>query len=292
MDFRRRATGLAALALTALFAGVPLAGISLAGERPHAVSLDYCADQYLIALAGPDQLLAVSPNATSEYSFLAEEAEGLPSLRASAEEVLVMAPDIAIRQFGGESAILPMLERLGIEVVQLGFSDSPESARSNLRLVGRALGREARAEALIADMDRRLAEVAARGRGGGLTAIYLTPGGFTSGAGTFIDAVIRSAGLTNLGAAGGRQGWYDLNIENLVMNPPDLIIGSFFDLRTSRMNHWSVARHSYVRKLLEERPSVIVPGRYVACSAWFFVEAVEMIDRALAADPRLSGGGS
>lgn len=203
-----------------------------------------------------------------------------------------MAPDIAIRQFGGESAILPMLERLGIEVVQLGFSDSPESARSNLRLVGRALGREARAEALIADMDRRLAEVAARGRGGGLTAIYLTPGGFTSGAGTFIDAVIRSAGLTNLGAAGGRQGWYDLNIENLVMNPPDLIIGSFFDLRTSRMNHWSVARHSYVRKLLEERPSVIVPGRYVACSAWFFVEAVEMIDRALAADPRLSGGGS
>ena len=262
---------------------------SFAGEAPlQAVSLDYCADQYLIALAEPGQIMAVSPNATSEYSFLAEQAGGLASLRASAEEILVLQPDLAIRQFGGEREILPLLGRLGIAVVQLGFSDSPESARSNLRLVARALGREEKAEELIADMNRRLSVVAERNRGRGLTAIYLTPGGFTSGGGTFIDAVIRSAGLDNIGAAGGRQGWYDLNLENLVMNPPDLIVGSFFDLKTSQMNHWSVARHSLVQDLLAERPSVIVPGRYVACSAWFFVEAVEMIDRALASDPRLA----
>lgn len=288
MNSRGKRELLAALLLAAaLFSrsaqiGEAQAGEAQAGEEPpSAVSLDYCADQYLIALGEPRQVLAVSPNATSEYSFLFEQAGNFPKLRASAEEILVLQPDLAIRQFGGEPEILPLLDRLGIEVVQLGYSDSPESARSNLRLVAKALGREERAEELIADMNSRLEAVRARAAGKGRSALYLTPGGFTSGADTFIDAVIKAAGLENAGAAGGRAGWYDLNLESIVLNPPDLIIGSFFDLKTSRMNHWSVARHSLVKEMLETRPSVIVPGRYVACSAWFFVEAVEMIDRAL-----------
>ncbi len=274
--------------LAACLAAPPPSG---AEQGPRAVSLDYCADQYLIALAEPEQILAVSPEATSEYAYLAGAAAGLPQLRPRAEDLLLAGPDLAIRQFGGDASMLPMLERLGIGVVQLAYSDSPESARANLRLAGHALGREERAEALIADMDHRLAAVAARGRGEGLTALYLTPGGVTSGGGTFIDKVIAAAGLTNLGAAGGREGWYDLPLEQLVLSPPDVIVASFFDLKTSRMNHWSIARHSLVRDLLEETPSVILPGRFVACSAWFFVEAVERIDRTLAADPRLGDGG-
>ena len=77
------------------------AALAAAAAKPSAVSLDYCADQYLLALADDDQILAVSRGADKHYSYMREAAAPFHKIRASMEEALVLKPDIIFRQWGG-----------------------------------------------------------------------------------------------------------------------------------------------------------------------------------------------
>jgi iron complex transport system substrate-binding protein len=67
--------------------------------------------------------------------------------------------------------------------------------RANVRKVAQALDRQAEGEALIARMDADLARAAGAGRGA--PRFYLTPGGYTAGSNTMIDAMLKAAGFTN-----------------------------------------------------------------------------------------------
>ncbi len=243
------------------------------------VSLDYCADQYVIALAERDAIVGVSPAATSDYSYLADRVGDLPRVRPNAEAVLLAEPDLVVRQWGGGFNARNHLDRLGIPVAQIAFGNSVASARDNLRAMGAALGAQDRAEALLRAMDTALARIAAEQIHAGEppTALYLTPGGFTSGAGTFVDEMLSLAGVRNFGAVHGGSGWIPVNLEQLVSHPPDMIVGAFFDLASNHVTFWSLGRHAFVQDMLRQTPTLFVPGRLVSCSAWFFVEAVEAV---------------
>ena len=70
-------------------------------EPIRVVSLDYCADQFLLKLADPEQILALSPDAGAGFSYLREEAQGSPTVRPRAEDLIALSPDLAIRSYGG-----------------------------------------------------------------------------------------------------------------------------------------------------------------------------------------------
>ncbi|MCA8893462.1 MAG: ABC transporter substrate-binding protein, partial [Hyphomonas sp.] len=65
------------------------------------VSLDYCADQYVLKLADREQILAISPDGDKEFSYMHEAAEDVPTVRPVAEDVLVLKPDLVVRAYGG-----------------------------------------------------------------------------------------------------------------------------------------------------------------------------------------------
>jgi len=147
-------------------------------------SLDFCADQYVLALADRDDIVGVSPSAETEFSYFAEKAAGLPKIRPTAEEVLLLAPDLVVRQWGGGYGAGTLLERFGVPVVQISFSVTLAETRENLLQVGAAMGKLERATALADAMGERLARVvAAKGgeRASLPTALYVTPSGTTSG---------------------------------------------------------------------------------------------------------------
>lgn len=253
-----------------------------AGAQERVLSVDYCADQYVMALADRDRIVAVSPAAGSEYSYLADRARGLPRLQPTGENVLLAEPSVVIRQWGGGHNAAAYLGSFGIPVAQVAFGSDIESARRNLRSVATALGETERAERLIGEMDARLARIEGqlppqpeRPR-----ALYVTPGGLTTGADTFVHEAMVTAGVVNIGADGGRRGWQEINLEAIALDPPDLIVGAFFDLKSNHVNYWSIARHSFLQDAMRETPVVMIPGAQVACSAWFFVDAVESIHEA------------
>ncbi len=253
-----------------------LAAAFPAAASPRAVSLDYCADQYLLKLADKTQVLAVSRGADKDFSHMRDKAAGHEQIRPSREEVFALAPDLVLRQWGGGANAEKNFTAFGARVVSLGYPEDFDGVKDNIRLVADALDQEPRGEALIADMEARL-DALARDNDSKKRALYVTPGGVTAGAHTMIDAAINAAGLVNIAAQEGKSYWPSLSAEEVLLAPPDFIVGGFFVSRDQDINHWSAARHPALKKLLAETPSVQLPADIVSCAAWFAVDAAEMI---------------
>lgn len=232
------------------------------GDKPTIVSLDYCADQFVLGLADEAQILALSPDAEKPFSYLRESAKGLPKVRAMAEDVIALQPDMVVRSWGGDKRALALYQRLGIRTLQLGYASDFDGVKDVTRAAGEAMGQAARAEALIAAMPPP-AEPS------GKTALYLTPAGVTSGAGTMMDAIIKAAGLEN--AASG-TGWMELPLEQLVLAPPDLAVTAFFGFGSDAHDRWSVARHPVMRRLLTETTAIDLTESRLTCPAWFVAD--------------------
>jgi len=254
-----------------------------ADARARVVSLDQCADQYVLALSRRADIARLSNRALNADSYLRAAAVGLPRGRADTESVLAARPDVVVRWWGGDPRLLADLARRGVTVVRIEDAVDFAGVRKNLRTVGRALGRGAAAERLIAEMDRRLA--AAAGAWAGRPGLYLTSGGATAGQGTLVDAMMRAAGLANVETS---PGYRELSLEQLVARPPSAVVEGVFDPGSGAGDPWGVGRHQVLRRLTAGRTLVSLPGAVLACPAWFAADGVELIARAA----QRKGGGA
>lgn len=249
-------------------------------NKPKAVSLDYCADQFILSLADRDQIMALTTDAVVNHSFFRDRARGLPLFTAVLEDVLHKAPDVVIRTWGGFK-MLPVLKKANIPVATAKYGTDDKTLYQNMRLVAAALDQEQRAEQQIRDHQRRMAAVKFRAtqvsRSQPIRVLYITPGGLTAGQDTFIDNIFSLAGLTSLSQEFGLRGWQPIPLENLIKNPPDLIIGSFFDQEEYHISSWSLSRHDLITKMINNIPTIFVPGRYLSCNGIFSVDAAEYI---------------
>ncbi|HWA61130.1 MAG TPA: ABC transporter substrate-binding protein [Caulobacteraceae bacterium] len=256
-----------------LLAGVLLAlSATNVAAGPRVYSLDQCADQYVLALAPRADIVGLSKRADDADSYMRAGARGLPLRRATAESVLAARPDIVVRTWGGEANLAEALRRRGVRVVQIEDATDFAGIARETRRVAAALGQPAAGEALVRRMDGELAASAGAWRGAG--ALYLTPGGFTAGGGTLIDAILRGAGLSNL--AGG-EGFRSVSLERLVLEPPHAIVEGFFEAVYSALQRWSPGRHQVLRRIAERRTLVSLPGRLVGCPAWYSADATARI---------------
>jgi iron complex transport system substrate-binding protein len=260
----------------AAFCLTGLAGLASAGPaKPTVVSLDYCADQFVLALADRDQILAVSKDAERKFSNLRDSAVGLPKVRAAAEDVIALHPDLVVRSWGGDARALSLYERFGIRTVQIGYGEDMESAMNVTRAVAAEIGQSARADALIAaSPPPRPAS--------GLSALYVTPGGVSAGQGTLIAAIMHHAGLAN---ANTGTGWTSLPLEALVQSPPGLMLTAFFGFDDDATDRWSVSRHPVMQRLAREARVVAMDESRVSCPAWLVADEADAIARALEANP-------
>src|SRR5690606_33260394 len=158
------------------------------------MALDQCADQFVLALA-PDAELGLSPRADDPDSWLRAKAEGHRRVRPTLEAAVGFRPDVAVRYWGGDPRLLATLKRDGVRTVTITDAADMDGVRANIRAVAEAVSAVERGEALIARMDSRLAK--AEGTGRGRKAVYVTAGGFTTGPGSLMDAVLRAAGFRN-----------------------------------------------------------------------------------------------
>ncbi|WP_374408635.1 ABC transporter substrate-binding protein [Pelagerythrobacter sp.] len=266
-------------ALFAMLAALLAAGCTPApaptppdGAPQRVVSLDYCADQYVLRFADRGAIAALSPDAGKRFSYMRARAAGLPIVRPRAAEVIALQPDLVVRSYGGGPEVEGFLTELGVPVVQIGFPQTLAEVRDEVVRVGSALGAAAEARRVAADMDRRLAALPPSA-GPRPTALYMTPGGVTSGEGTLVQEVLTAAGLANFQQ---RPGWNPLPLERLAYERPDVIVAASFD----GADAWSVARHPVARAQTARAPTVPLEGAWTSCGGWFLVDAVEALAEA------------
>jgi len=263
-----------ASALTAALAALAFAGPALAAP-PTVMSLDSCADQYVLALSPRAAIVGLSARADDRDSYMRTSARGLPVRRATTEAVLAVRPDIVVRYWGGDARLEGALSRRGIRVVRINEATDFDGVRANVREVSAALGQPQAGAGLIARMDAKLAR--ARGAWTGEPALYFTPSGFTTGPGSLVDAMLRAAGMTNL-AAGST--WKPIPLERLVIDPPKAFVLGFFDTFAVAMQRWGPGRHPALKRRLAGRAVASLPSSILGCPAWFAADGPELLAKA------------
>lgn len=244
--------------------------------KPKIVSLDYCADQYVLALADRNQILALSQDADKGHSFHKDRALGLPKFHSTMAEVIALQPDVAVQSWRVTDRIENMITRIGTKLVVPKYGSDPEIVIGNVRLAGQRFDQKKRAATLIDNYRSRLKNLRAVPRIP-LRAAYVTPGGFTAGIETFVDEIIQLAGFSSYAASRGLINWQPLPMEDLLIDPPDLFIASFFDTSLATQSGWSIARHNRLYQMLQDIPTIYLPGRYLSCNGLFLVDAAERI---------------
>lgn len=247
--------------------------LAILAAAPRVLSADFCADQYVLALADRTQIAALSVDAEKDFSYLRARAAGRPQARPEAEEIVARDVDVVLRHWGGDGA---RLERAGAAIVTLAYAADFDAVRDNIRTAAGAIHQRARGAALIQALDDRLEALAARGKTG-VAALYLTPGAVTAGKDTMIDAIFSAAGVRNIAAAQGLSYWPALSVERLALDPPAFVVTGFFGADSERVNHWSLARHPAFRKALAATPRVDLAADTLACPGWFALDAAERL---------------
>ncbi|WP_449471118.1 ABC transporter substrate-binding protein [Sphingobium chungangianum] len=251
-----------------------LLAFSLTGAAPsppkRIVSLNTCSDQYVLTLADPGQIAALSPYGHDpELSAAVAKARRFPVLKRPAEEVLALRPDLVIGFPDGAGGVVGAPDgrwrKLG-----LASADSFAAIRDQIRQVAAVVGHPARGEAMIAGMERDLAALPRSRRGG--VAAYYQRRGYMTGTGTLVDELIRRAGLTNLAAKLGKPALAQVPLEEMIAARPDYLIveeGSekVVDQGTEMLHH----------PVLRSIPRIHVPQAWTVCGGPAYVQAARSI---------------
>jgi iron complex transport system substrate-binding protein len=234
----------------------------------HIVSLNLCADQFLVRLADPGQIAGLTRlSHMANMSPIAAEAAHFPTIGASAEALLAAQPDLILTGWPGQAD--PAI-RVGLKTQTLVVppANSYPDIVGQIRLVAQAVGHPERGEALIRQMDAELAVIPRTGRG--RTAADYQRRGYLSGAGTLMDDMMRRVGLRNLTTELGLPALANLPLEQFVAHRPDFLIagaGKARDLGSAMLDHPAIAAI----------PRLRLPGALIDCGGPSYPQAIRLL---------------
>lgn len=261
-----------AIALAFLTGGAEPASAGL-----RVASTAVCADQFPLALADPRDIVGISAlGHDPTVSALADRAKAIPTLKADAETYLTAGADMVIGAEHGDTKTIAMLQRVGVQVLRVPSQNDFPEMLDQLATVGGRMGLPDAGRSLADGTAGRLLAARARIAGPPVLAAYYRPDGGSAGRGTFVDAEMRAGGYESLASHLGQSGWGRLDLETLVMHPPEAMLIAFFDRASVGISR-RFTEHPAFRKMLSDVPVIAIPGAATACGNWTLVDGVEFL---------------
>jgi iron complex transport system substrate-binding protein len=211
--------------LISLVAALVLTGAAALSDTPkRVVSINLCTDQQALMLAAPGQLVSVSKLAHDPTSSVMHKAAyALPTNNSGAEEAFLMQPDLVLAGTFNSAATVRMLKTLNVRVELFEPANSLADVPKVITQMGRALGQEARAAEIITAYETRLADLVEMPEHRPRAAITYV-NSYTTGDKTLAGDILRAAGFDNVATEAGMDFGGTLNLEQMVMLAPDVII--------------------------------------------------------------------
>lgn len=200
-----------------LAASLALAGPVTAQPR-RVASLNLCADELVLLLAAPEQIVSVT--------HLAQDPAETPLWAAARRyrrndgsllSVAALRPDLVVTMGGGARDRAGIAARLGTPIIDLPFAASIADVESSIRRVALALGQPGRGAVLL----RRIAALRASAPAAARDTIWLGGGGRTVSSGGLEAQWMALAGLRQRTMQGDRVG-----LEALIARPPQVLLRS------------------------------------------------------------------
>jgi iron complex transport system substrate-binding protein len=239
-----------------------------AGSAPSAplrvMSTNQCTDQLVLALLPPERIVSVTwLSRDPSGSLMADAAHRVGINHGLAEEVVQQNPDLIVTDEFSKPATRAMLKRLGYPMIEVGHAADFDAIRTNVRQVARAVGEVARGEAMIAEMDRDLADLA-RDPGPPLRVVAWDGGGFSASKGSLYNEVLEVAGAVNIANEPPVSGYNRPDTEVLLVAAPTLLVKGA-GVRPEYGMRENIERHPLVRRYWDGARTVAISPAYYTC---------------------------
>lgn len=191
----------------------------LAASALRAASLNMCADEYLLLLARPKEIVSVSrlsrdPADSSVWRL----GRRYPGNRGDLESALRTRPNLLITMGGGGKSTRLIAGKMGLRTLDLPFPQTIGDVAANMDRVAAALGEPARSRAWKRSLaGLHLPPQPTR------DAIFLGAGGNSVGARSLEAEWMLLAGLKQRALPGGRA-----SLELLAIRPPEILLRSAY----------------------------------------------------------------
>ena len=246
-------------------------------QRIIALSLGH--DEMLLALAARSRFAGVSRfTADPTWSNVADQVAGMATVQSGVEAVLAMRPDVVVASRYTTADLIGLIKEAGVPVVRAELESSAAGNIPNILLLGYLLGVEERALELVAEIERRLALIAARvpppgdrSRPAVLSIARYAETTSAAGGGSTEGGIIEAAGGVNAAARDGISGHQPVSAESIAAMNPDVILitqpadSGGTQLRGDLMADRALAA---VPAIIDERVIVVEPRYYTTLSHW------------------------
>jgi len=254
-----------------------MVGHALAQAPARVVSANLCADQLVLSLADPEQIVSLGPFAQDEVlSYLHRYASRYPRNRGSAEEMIGLKASLVLLGSFDSRYARAVLERQRVPFMMLEPWTSIEQGRQQILDVARRLGNTSRGEAMIVQIDAGIARlrILAEELPRKMTALVLHRRGYALHSGIAAE-LAGIAGLQNASAQVGIARDGIVPLEKIIANPPDMLIVTQDHARPADQGEALLA-HPALTKLFPLQKRLIIPDRLAICAG---PSTPELIDR-------------
>jgi len=260
-------------------AGLALAWLTPAGaaDAPQRIaSFNVCADQLVVALADPGQIVGLSPYASDPaISVIADKARAYPKLALQAEAMVPLQPDLVLVGTWDRPLTQRMLRSLGFRVVGVDVVSDIAAGIAQIREIAKLIGHPERGEALIADIEAARRRLASAPRPKSLSALLVGNSGYTVGPDSLAGALLREAGLAPPPGAPAGYGGY-VPLEKLIMLRPDFLVMASV-VETPDGQGALYLTHPALRALYPPDKRIVLPSRFTLCAGPSLVAAFDYL---------------
>lgn len=190
---------------------------------PRVLSLNLCADPYLMAFAAPQQIIALTAlSRDASLSPHAAAAQNFPVTDGQIENIIDLKPDLVIVSSWSDPIRNALIERLGFRLLTLDAAQNYDAARQEILALGEAIQRPAQARAYLAGLDAQMAALPALTNAPKI--LPLQRRNLTVGEGHILDDILTRAGAVNLGRDGQKNTMRRISLETALAAEADYIL--------------------------------------------------------------------
>ena len=243
------------------------------------VTVNLCLDQAALRLAAPGQLVGVSYlSQDSRISVMADHARAIAPVRAKVESILELRPDLVIFDRDSHANMKRMVRTAGVPILEVPWAASLEEGDALVARIGTAMGRDATAQAIVAEMREQRRRLSRQGPPTALAAVLQANRG-TAGKGSLMDELLRLTGFRNLAAELGIAAYGRLPLESVLAGRPDLLVLDG-NANADPARATEFVDHNALLSLAGRTRLVSIPMKYSICAGPENVEAMRLLDKA------------